>query len=426
MRSSKTEFNEEAYEDMVDSITEAISETLQRLKNNEDATRTKNYEFFLTFKGRVFDFSVTLESALQLLEEYPIENDKFSNTFTTLRTTLIDKLQANKHSLKYKSESNSDAITNIRKFIDGPREKTIADKLLILADQLFKEGVNKDNILKLIIALEADKSGLNCPFISILDLPVPEAQQSGAIGAALQNKEDKIIYTATSVALFRKISEMIEANHKRGVSRMQFILREGLHHLALDINISTRSCILLDAACDSRKIRIHQLPKYVDCVDTLYDAEDIHGVKTSPTETRCYKVQMSESGCMTFAFDHVRNAAGIQDLHEALIKSKGNTQPDQNNVIKCDWTDLPPCMVKNAQSTTYIDGCINRYKVNNTAHAEELAKLTNNNTKDYGINQVKQEIVQTVKNTCANKSPAEIDEIIRQPESHQSPGLEKK
>lgn len=421
-KTTPSTYDPAGYEDLQDDFLDALAGALRKLKNSDESIESTNhYNFFFNLKNRVFDNVITLETALALMQEFKINSSEFySSDFTSLKSNLIHMLQARPQNLKYKEDSNQEAVDHLRRtYIDKQHKNTIADKILHQSKSILNSDILKDDFLKLLLALEKQKNNLICDFIIVID-PNVKVKTEGVIGARLSQNTMSDIYLAYSKRVFTLINEALENMQTQGISRMQFILREGTHHYALDIDTDAKSCILMDAAEDGRKQRMHRLPKYVQGIDTLYDAQDMHGVITQEGGCRHYKMQLAPTGCLMFAFDHARNAAKIKDLHTLIKVRTPNQQPDTNNVIKCDWTDFPPRMLKNSQSTTYLDSVYQKLLKRSNSEASELMQLINNNQKCYGIESVKKEIEDKAKYICQNKSANEIEDLINTKNSPQT------
>ena len=71
-------------------------------------------------------------------------------------------------------------------------------------------------------------------------------------------------------------------------------------------------------------------------------------------------VQKDFSSCSIFCMDHALHLSKIPDLHEqlSLVRTK---EPKKGLTYSVDPIDLPPTLVKNAQSTSFIDKYLNKH-----------------------------------------------------------------
>ncbi len=176
--------------------------------------------------------------------------------------------------------------------------------------------------------------------------------------------------------LFAEISTIIDNNQD---NRLQIVLRTGPHYLTLDINKEKKSCVVIDAAGDLRQERFWQIGSFINSIHhiTYLKAEQVPHPDDS---TRSMKtiLQCDAYSCSIFALDHAKQIASLEDIHEHL----NSVSSEEDGAIRSvKWTELPPELVKNAQSINILKW----YKENNTASTHQLDSLTNNNKKNHAF-----------------------------------------
>ena len=407
------------YKALRKNVLSLIATTLKELREHDERLAdSQTYLFLQELKGRLFDKSISLSFVLQACKAFQantseLHNERLLNAVERLTTPLLK----NENALKASPESDAKTTEDIlKRYINIARKKTIVDSLYYQCTNLMDPKVTKDEMLKILLYLGPEETALNCKFISINDIDVGH-NQTGAIGIQSQPVTAEKIYMQRSIALFKMMEQMLETCASSGHHRMQFILREGVHYYTLDINTQTSSCILLDAASDTRKLRIHQLPVHIRNINIVYDAEDTLGVLIGHSQTKTYKLQMDESSCIFFAIDHARNAAKITNLHEMIQSAKQERNKRSEHVYTTDWTNFPPRMIKNSQSSGYLNACIERYRERNPAHADELLTLTNQNERGYALKAVQSDALKFIDYICKYNNPDEIVKRITDTES---------
>lgn len=180
--------------------------------------------------------------------------------------------------------------------------------------------------------------------------------------------------------------------------------------MTLDIDKEKKSCFILDAAGDIRQERFLALSTFIQDIDrvTYVKTENVPHPDDSARTIRTI-LQCDSHSCSIFALDHAKQIASLKDIHEQ-IKETSSGEEEAIHFIK--WTDLPPEMVKNAQSTNVLKW----YNENNAECAEKLNALTGNNKKNHGFEEARKNITQEAHKLCDEKSESEIKAMIESTE----------
>ncbi|SCA62711.1 hypothetical protein SCG7109_AC_00340 [Chlamydiales bacterium SCGC AG-110-M15] len=184
-----------------------------------------------------------------------------------------------------------------------------------------KRACNRDEAFRLLLNLKSSHKGVKNP------------------------KQHSALLTIDDLIPFIRLSTNIPAENP---FRVQIILRGlGLHYTALECLFTEEGCecFIMDA---SEHTSSKKLKKYLTAQDnilrvTYAESPLIEGIK-KPLQADLYT-------CGIFSYDHINHSAKIDNLF-ALLKKHRRLGDD--GIYYISWFDLPPSLIKNAQSLSVI------------------------------------------------------------------------
>lgn len=392
--------NESDADELIDDITEQLANALRAIKNSCDIKNDINYQFYLDIKNRLFDGSISFAFAAKAVTAFEIdENSQKAKEFSCIKTDLSDILDD--YGKRCSDQKDNEKVTTAlaQRYLGTEKESAIRqtiNKQLAANDDA---KVLKDELCILAIHELGKQSGFSCQLINVLQL-----KENSDTTVPMRNSA-KSLAKALNLQLANVLDQILAQNTQQNINRVSIMLREGVHYYALDFNIQLKSCILLDASADTRKMRMHQVIELLNNIDTLIDIETLNGYMSDENIIKKHNLQLDGSRCVYFALDHAFQARQCDGLHENLLKKM--LPSSCKNVYKVDWVNAPFVLVKNTQSTQLIKHYI---KTNPDSEAE-VNTLTNKNSKCYALDHTCQMIQSAVK-ACLTLTDNEIVDIL--------------
>ena len=228
--------------------------------------------------------------------------------------------------------------------------------------------------------------------------------------ASISKPELKLveIEIRTNKLLFQFIDELINESIEQNKNRLQIVMKSGVHYTVIDIDIKLKSCIIVDAAQDFRRTRLHKIAEFSKHITDNKKLIDIRaqGFEHAGKVINGGAIQKSDHGCWVFALNQCFEIAKLATIHNDLLALSKYNQNDKLNTV--DWISLPPALVKLAQSQTFLKYYISK----NPEHSVEINRLTNNNSKFYGYLSAIEELKGKLTLIFDRKTDAEIENII--------------
>lgn len=143
------------------------------------------------------------------------------------------------------------------------------------------------------------------------------------------------------------VNEIQKILPKEGVHRFQFLVRNGFHYTAIDMELhgEKKRCIVMDAASDS---------KYKEIVNTLksLDFNEIYVAGNDGKE----RIQHDHENCAYFSLEHALKSARMPGYYQFLESHASDL--NENGVREISWYFFPPEFIKHAQSKTFMNNYI--------------------------------------------------------------------
>lgn len=155
-----------------------------------------------------------------------------------------------------------------------------------------------------------------------------------------------------------EFANLLESMKKQSVDlehpvRFQVVVRKGAHYTAIDFKLSKEGneYFMLDAANDPRGLmRANMLSAMKGSDDEpFFNA----GYIASGSVAQGGNIQKDFHSCPAFSLDHVCQVSKIEDIYDTL-KEKAT----KGGVV--EWQDLPPALVWNVQSLSWVEAYKNK------------------------------------------------------------------
>ncbi|KTD61162.1 YopJ family acetyltransferase [Legionella spiritensis] len=208
--------------------------------------------------------------------------------------------------------------------------------------------------------------------------------------------------------LFAEIDRVI-AEDTSGHNRIQILVRSGPHYTTLDIDKKNRSCFIVDAVDDSSQYRLHQIPDFSKLVDKVFYVKSPMIPSGKSDETMKGALQKDSSSCSVFALDHSFQVALNPEVHQWLESNAVPGSEQSTTLYHVTWNQLPPDMVKNAQSTTVI----RHYMDSNPNVATQVMALTGDNKSGHGLVDTKETFKSVIHGYCDQYSEGALLEMMK-------------
>lgn len=227
--------------------------------------------------------------------------------------------------------------------------------------QLLDTDKPKDELVKLLIATEAQEAKINTYFINVNKFfeTISDAEQQ------LKN-------------IFELIDTLIKKNPQ---NRIHIVLRIRRHYTNLDIDPISKSCFIADAASSNKKFILRKMAKYIKSI-TVFDTSNASFMLESNSKNKIGALQKDQVSCWFFSVYMLRVLANIPNLHQSLAKwGVKKTEEDGSVYHMVDWIHFNPDVVKISQTSDFLD----HYMTKNPTQKDTLLKLTNQNQLCYGF-----------------------------------------
>lgn len=176
--------------------------------------------------------------------------------------------------------------------------------------------------------------------------------------------DNEVKLIPTVAALYHRLNEIIELDDKE---RIQIIVRQDEHYTPLDIDKSTRSCFIIDAAGDAKELSLHEFVNYSPYIDRLvyvkqhqYEIPPTLLLPDSKSTQTTSRVQKDEWSCSIYSLKYSQLSAEVPGLHLFLLNHP-KLEPLQSDIPQeitnskhaLDWEQLPPQFIRLSQSPTF-------------------------------------------------------------------------
>lgn len=382
--------NTQSYKKFRKDIAIKLGKFLRELSDDNDSLRDQPiWALMQEVKGKILDESIPFRDIINQMPDGKTDDPAILLCIQNLKSILVNPLY-NKMFEQENVKGQPSHTTNQAILFPAKeeqekkaesKEETLAEHLLFQIDNISNNSIDKTELIRVLMRV-AQPDNYNGYFIDVHNdvsrhVTLPSEKE-------ITNREDRLreIEHRTNQILFGQIDRLIEESLSKGLERLRIIVKTGVHYTPIDIDITTRSCFICDAAQDFRRSRLHQIAKYSKHVDAdrVIDAQS-PGFEFDGRINHDGKLQKSDQGCSIFSLYHSFELSKLDTLHEDIIKK--STLDVQTGIRIIEWLYLPPSIVKVGQSTNFIA----YYKFVNPKHAKEIDALTNNNEKFYGYNQ---------------------------------------
>ncbi|KTC99228.1 hypothetical protein [Legionella feeleii] len=373
--------------------------------NEDNKEKIPDFNFVEIIFGDLTKNQLSLSEIFKKIKQYVLDKgyDQAHQIFQELSTLDINSKYA---AVFLEDEQNfSQSVVAIHEPTKNKLKKQITD--------FSTPSDHRDELVLLMMHDRSQKQSYNGYLVDAnpFTIMLPSNQEE----LLMEKEEGKIAHTRReNKLLFEEIDRVISED-KSGSNRIQIIVKSGPHYTVLDIDKKNRSCLVIDAADDSRQNRFHQMPNFSHLIDKVIyvKSPDIPSGKVDPPTIKG-SLQKDSCSCSIFALDHSFIVATFPpDLHERL---GSQAKQEGERLFSVTWNQLSPEMVKNSQSTTVIK----HYIEENPSSKEQILELTQNNTRNYGFEATKQEFLQIVNHYCKTCSDNELQERLRHTTSQSS------
>lgn len=374
-------------EEFIEELNDELNDIIQNYKK----AFVKNYGIYNNLRLKCRELYVNIKNRptglifQELMEALNVARQNSSKTLGQEIQTIYDDLnKLYKKFPQFFDKGKKEKTVNVKTI------KTVADKIHDQIDKMTNGDISKHEFVICAIGALNLTNSTYCGYFIDLDLVKNRVK--------CPSKNNSLEYlNQIERELFSIIDTMIENSPQ---DRIQVIIASGSHYFTIDIDKKHKSCLILDAANDSKRRSIYQMPKHSKYITkAVYDASSSF-FDFKAKKFRRNAPQRDDFSCPIFSLDQGYEAANVRKLHSQLeniaktsnSKNRVALRSDEVAPTIIDWMKLPPTLIKNAQTDTWLQ----RYMKANEQHKKILLSLTQNNKKGYALEQARKQFINMV------------------------------
>lgn len=400
-----SQINTDSLDDFREDIIEKLAAFLKSLKNrDDDIVESPTYAFLSSIKGRLFN-EEPLSEIIRECHEYKVDGGaKYAKEFRECILSICaikDKYPGlmQKDDREHPSKEIKANVSNFSIFDKKTSTPLIRD---LLREQVASTGmtsVSKKEMIQLLMA-ESKSENYNGIFLDLDEIyrSINLDQYKHLKGI----KQTNAIQQEFKRKIASAIDTIIENCEKQGIKRVQIIAKLGVHYIPLDIDIELQSCCIYDPSGDLRRTYFH-LTAFSNKIKNVIDTYS-SGFTINEKMINSGNPQKLEYGCDIFAVYLSRQFSKLS--HKELLSM--STWDEKSRLHQLQWHKLPPEIMCMAQSTSIVS----HYMKMNPRQAEKMMHLTNNNTVNFGFQQLLIGFRKEIDEICITKSEEQLVAIL--------------